>query len=340
MIKIQESINKLEKSPLFYLFASSKELFHSNFWYWLYRLNPNEAVKLFLNTDSNNISFEREYKRISLNNKTIKSQVDILITENKSPIIVIENKVKDFPTHKQLDRIINSFDNNSNITFILTSLFNYNEIKFEKWNIKTYLDISNSIESTKFTNNDYYRFLINDYKDFCLNLHLFANLLPINKIYDFSIYHNKKLFPILNKIKFWETFQKLRSSHLLHYFNKENIDIETVYSINNQKATLDFIYPLSNNYKIGIQVENNQFRYFVLGEKADIFANNLLNKVLFFPNNRENKDKVFLKYGKIFRYQYTKIDEPISFTELFNRIKDEINKIKLLKNKIEIEIPK
>jgi hypothetical protein len=39
-------LNSLYSSPLFYLFAAPKELFHSNFLYWLSLVNQKEFLKL------------------------------------------------------------------------------------------------------------------------------------------------------------------------------------------------------------------------------------------------------------------------------------------------------
>lgn len=43
---VDEVIKKLQKSPLFYLFSASREVFHSNFWEWLYNVNRLETIKL------------------------------------------------------------------------------------------------------------------------------------------------------------------------------------------------------------------------------------------------------------------------------------------------------
>ncbi len=62
IIKIEAAINLLKKDPLFYLFLSSKELFHSNFWFWLSEKNKSEAYKLFSSTLIPNPFYEREKK--------------------------------------------------------------------------------------------------------------------------------------------------------------------------------------------------------------------------------------------------------------------------------------
>ncbi len=103
MNSLETIINDLKSSPLLYLFVSSRELFHSNFWFWLSTLNQIETTKLFSLKENNQcFGFKREHNQ-SFND--FKSSVDLLISVDNLPRIVIENKVKDFPTYEQLQRI-------------------------------------------------------------------------------------------------------------------------------------------------------------------------------------------------------------------------------------------
>ena len=43
---VKSILKELGASPLFYLFVASKELFHSNFLYWLSLVNQKEFLKL------------------------------------------------------------------------------------------------------------------------------------------------------------------------------------------------------------------------------------------------------------------------------------------------------
>ena len=60
--KIKNLLLEMTKSPLFYLFVASKELFHSNFLYWLSIINKNEFLTLIcpLCELGNEIIIERE----------------------------------------------------------------------------------------------------------------------------------------------------------------------------------------------------------------------------------------------------------------------------------------
>ena len=362
MNSIAESIKKLKGSPLFYLFLSSRELFHSNFWFWLSTLNKIEASRLFSEKSvSDEINFKREHNQSNdiPNQERVKSKVDLLLYEveellekNKlkkeiRPSVVIENKVKDFPTAGQLERIRLSFGEKSdNIDYVLATLFWRNDFKehvASGWNVKTYREIAEGIDSGKFTNNNYYRELINDYKTFTLNLSELAEQLPIGAVYDF-FYPVCEYSEVLNSINLWEVYQKFRASHMLMQFSKlENLqNVSTLYSINNQKATIDFRpLPQLNSYGVGIQIEGNQYRKFVEGKNAGAFASNLINNGLFLdpPNGKYNRGASYLNYGAAFKYQYEKIEEALPFADLFKKIEKDVEFILKHEQEIKKQIP-
>lgn len=322
MTQLENVIGKLKGSPLYYLFLSSRELFHTNFWYWLSTLNKAETLKLFVENENGNgqLTFKREHNQKFGEDK---SAVDLLISRDKKSYVVIENKVKDFPTKEQLLRIKNSF-NDESIHYILATLFFSQEIVFSGWKVKTYEDISHSLIPENFTSNEYYKNLIQDYKEFIYNLSVLAKLLPLTLEYDFAITFNPVLFNTLNEVKLWEGYQKLRASHLLFHFNNRN-DIETRYSVNHQRATIDFLIRLKDGYLISLSLEDNQLRKTIGGKKPEKFAQNLLENGIFFSNEFMGRGKKpFLKYDNKgdtqYRYQYEKISNPISFQELFDGI--------------------
>lgn len=333
MNNIDTTIEKLKASPLFYLFLSSRELFHSNFWFWLSPLNKIETAKLFSDkTLTNDITFKREHNQSS---GKFKASVDLYVSDK----IAIENKVKDFPTSAQLERIKRSFGNND-IELVLTTLFWTNDLFFEGWTVKTYRTISDSIEPNKFTDDTYYQSLISDYKQFTFNLSELAEQLEIKQEYDFAISLNKVLYDKLNEIKLWEGYQKLRASHLLIHFSKSNThNVTTAYSINNQKATIDFVLDLQDGYKLGIQIEDIQYRKFVIGKEAGKFAENLIERNLFLNKKFLGRGKKhYLNYGNTFKYQYEKI-EKLTFKDLFEKINNDFQNINNEIDNIKGQIP-
>lgn len=366
METIASIIERLEKSPMFYLFSSSKELFHSNFWYWLYTINPDEMLRLFSDVKIGSFMVERElHKEESATNKGSKDKkakaiLDLAFKEEgKTLKIVIENKVKDFPHKVQLERIQAACDDidGSKYQYILTTLFRFEgmEKKFDKWRVLTYKEIADKIKPENFTSDSsYHQALIGDYKNFLTELANLAEALRVTEHYDFAISHHSKdevnLFHALNKIKLWEVYSKMRSSHLIAEFQKkfsENREFcSSSYHINNQKATLHFIKHLGDtNYSIGVQIEGIQFRRFVSVKDASTgkihqFAENLKGKGLFLNSEFINKkDKSsFGNYGNSFRYQYAKknslIEKPIPFEELFKLIEKEFQEIENNKSEI------
>jgi hypothetical protein len=322
MNNIDTTIEKLKTSPLFYLFLSSRELFHSNFWFWLSTINKTETIKLFTDKNiGNNLIFEREHNQSS---GEFKSTVDLVISSENSQKIAIENKVKDFPTIGQLERIKNSFGTTT-AELILTTLFWTNELEFNGWTVKTYRQISEAIKPKNFTDNSYYQDLISDYKEFTSTLASLTEQLNITQEYDFAISLNKELYNKLNDIKLWESYQKLRASHLLFCFNKSNIhNVTTAYGINNQKVTIDFVLPITSEYKIGIQIEDNHYRKFIIGPKHVQFSENLRSNNIFFNNVwMSPQKKTMMSYKPNFKYQYEKIGK-IKSDDLFKKINDDI----------------
>jgi hypothetical protein len=322
--KIKAAIDLLKQDPLFYLFLSSKELFHSNFWFWLSEKNKSEASKLFSAKLISSPEYIREKKSKEKNLDNI--IVDLLISDKDKPSIIIENKVKDFPNIQQL-QLIEQYYKDPNIEFVLVSLFSANHLNPGVWNIISYADIAHKINANNFTSDFFEVALIDRYKSFILKLSDLANLLPRTRDYDFAIKFDEDLYSALNEIKFWEVYQKMRASELVYEFKKNYPGVEVYYGINHQKATIGFCFEFAG-YKMGIQLENNQFRRYIHGAKAQDIGLEIQNRSLFFKSNW-NKNADFLKYGDDWRYQYDLISQPLSYHDLFLKINHELM---LLKN--------
>lgn len=339
---LETTIKKLKESPMYYMFISSRELFHSNFWVWLSELDKNETIKLFTNDKfTGDLKFTPE-KNLK-NDTNIKSKVDLLISNNNVDIILIENKVKDFPTIEQLERIKASLGL-SNPQLILTTLFWSADFSFKDWKVRTYKEISESINPEKFTTNKYFQNLIQDYKEFTLNLSLIAENLEIIKKYDFapSFDSIKKLFEKLDDIKLREGYLKIRASHLIFHFKKNNIHkVECNYSINHKRATLDFFIIIKKGYTIGITIEDNSYRKVISGIKHNEFSENLRKNNIFFDSNwKSNRGKLMLGYEPKWKYQKDlKPIKELDYPELFEKINEDIKIIIRDMNKIIQQIP-
>lgn len=115
------AIEYLKTSPMFNLSLSSKELFHSNFLYWIWKLDPNTFKSLMarlLNISTDDLKWGdewevvREYNSFDLcvkycdkesnNEETGARKIDY-----GDVLLVIENKVKSIPYKGQLHKYVN-----------------------------------------------------------------------------------------------------------------------------------------------------------------------------------------------------------------------------------------
>lgn len=328
--------NKLSKSPLFYLFCSSKELFHSNFLYWMSTLNNEAFYKLFsdLNCSVKEDGIKREFKVSSnLKNKKVTARLDFLLENENQDKVIIENKVKEIAKDDQLNIIYEiteaNYINSANKYILLTLIKGEKDLPIG-WSQITYKELSSKINSSDFTTDTFQKSLIDNYIEFIDNLsELISEFTPGNT-YNFAIEFQKDLFNTLNKYKLWETYQKICADRLINEYNlKYNYDyVKTGYSINNQKATLDFFIELNEEIKLGIQIENNQYRKFIISKSAEKDINSLIEKNIFFNqefySNRAHNNH--LKYGKEFKYQYNNplLEANISYEKLFEAINKDL----------------
>ena len=91
----EDAIEYLKTSPMFNLSLSSKELFHSNFLYWLSTIDKNKSIFKGLVTslgadisgwNDNTWEVKREFKNL-----------DVCVIDKEGKILlVVENKVKAF----------------------------------------------------------------------------------------------------------------------------------------------------------------------------------------------------------------------------------------------------
>ena len=144
---IEEQVERLNRSPLFAISLSGKELSHSNFWAWLLeqeveRKHPFIEVFIpdFYQKGCTFVSVERE-----------KKHVDLTITytnkANESEVLIIENKIKSIPTKEQLMRYEEELGKQDlTITGILTGLYASLDIQdLGTWTFLSYQEIAKRI---------------------------------------------------------------------------------------------------------------------------------------------------------------------------------------------------
>lgn len=170
------AIEYLRTSPLSNLSLSSKELFHSNFLYWLSKNEPDLFKELILelsNKKTNLNNIEWDVKREFLN-----LDLSIIDSSNNNIIFVIENKVKSIPYKEQLvdyNKKILKVNEQKNLQCVKI-LLSLTEPTFdcagEGWIWKSYDTVSQILESQINNIKDqYHSSIINDYAGFAKSLH-------------------------------------------------------------------------------------------------------------------------------------------------------------------------
>lgn len=157
------NIEQLEKNPMFQLSLTSKELFHSNFLYWLSLYDKNKfknlieelaGDKIHWPENPNNWIVLREHKNLDLCIIEYDSEEKEKKKVLKNYLFVLENKVKSIATKKQLDGYYKKVDDTNKehkCCFCLLSLsvgfLEREEIeKDRKWTIRSYSNLAEALE--------------------------------------------------------------------------------------------------------------------------------------------------------------------------------------------------
>jgi hypothetical protein len=344
MQKITDISNELDKSPIYNMSLSSKELFHSNFWYWLSTID----VKLFVNIFVPNFKLLDEYK-VSVFREKGNKDLTIIIMKNNITMktIYIENKLKDMAHPEQLKKYVKATSD----TYLLISLFEPPYILPDPWVLITYRELaerisrfSAEIEST------YFKMIISDYENVISGLSRLTDELSIENSYNY-FYKNpmmKNSFEALNRIRLLDIYLKYRASHTAYYvycnykkmttikilYGETNNTIENLifnWGMNNKKATLDFyLYDPKTEMMIGVQIEDDEYRHFIKAEVQEESLVSLINNDLWFKEWKSARGLRFRKYkdsknNQVFYYQFEKIKEEISYVDLFEKIANDLD---------------
>lgn len=365
-------IEKLKQSPLFNLSLSSKELFHSNFLYWLGQNYPCEFGEMFAEylkgkPESYCISkIERE-----------KSNIDISFSYFGGYEVFIENKVKSVPYIEQLKRYSKS--NTEKQSYILLSL---SEPKFflDKdtdiegvWSYLSYSGLRErlSILSNKIEN-EYHRQIIVDYCNFIgalvdvnklcdirdddkFNFHSIDEDLNYTELRSIRLhdFYLKKKYELLS----YEVYKRLKDSgrniinfsERLNWSNKEPV-VFMGYGMTRGVALMDLKYLIAKKLVLGIQIQGEHYRMVVESKDSKKTAkrikDELLDKKLWFEFNDvfsdesvymrypTRRENKFNKYGDDFFYKSVKLGKELEIKDIINIVVEDVMKIE--KNRKEI----
>lgn len=183
---IENALINLKNSTMFNLSMASKELFHSNFLYYILnkykptKSNNNQSIKDFISklfeiSDWQNYNIYRE-----------KHNFDLLIVFDNKVLLVLENKVKSMPEQNQLEKYkikaesIKYYDEYKK-EYRLLSIY---PAKFENWIYINYKEYSIILKETLTESDDieeYDRLVIKDYVRFIDNI---CTLVECFSLYD------------------------------------------------------------------------------------------------------------------------------------------------------------
>lgn len=281
---------ELKGDPIFAMSLSSKELFHSNFWAWLFERNI-EYAKIFFPKIKNIAAVKREQKHrdISIWQSEINPAKD-----DYNHVLVIENKFKSIPKKEQLIRYQEDIEEpktkKGNISKsrsrkfcggVLTGLLKPDFIDdddMENWEFKSYKEIGEGIVKTaekfekKGTEIEVFAYnLIVRYGNMIQELQdlLSDELNGIGETWNTSIIEDYE------EIRLHDILGKLLAEKFAAYLNKAylNKTLSLVPEVNNYKLLIESYYGqggagvdiryvnLSNDLTlIGVQIEKNQYR--------------------------------------------------------------------------------
>lgn len=162
---------ELAASPLFNLSLSSKELFHSNFLYWIALRYPGLFIEI-----CRSIGCKAYWAEDRWTVKREHRNFDLCIEDSCGRVVfVLENKVKSIPVKSQLDDYYAKSGPECRDLVLLslaTAFPDMEEIK-DKWHICNYKDLCEAIQCNKnrFVSEPYESALIDDYCSFIKNMH-------------------------------------------------------------------------------------------------------------------------------------------------------------------------
>lgn len=162
--KLDTIKRELQKSPLFNLSLTNKELFHSNFLAWFGNTYKPEFKKLIEELLGQG-SWPADVLDYKIDREFMHFDICVKDSHNK-PRIVIENKVKSVPTKEQLDAYRNEVNSNSCLFILLTMTSQlHNLAGAQGWHIITYKDISDALFKVKLAD-PYHSLLLEDYRKY------------------------------------------------------------------------------------------------------------------------------------------------------------------------------
>ena len=235
---MKKIIAALNANPMFHMSLASKELFHSNFLYWLWKLDASKFLTLldklsecndFSRLTPDSIEVKREYQHFDL---------CVLKKGTNEVLLVIENKVKSIPYVEQLNKYTRKLDGDCKkvLLTLMQDFLGRDKVEDSSdWEIKHYNDLAVAIKES-YVDTEYQTF-IDEYIKFISILHNLStswnpdNVL-ITKQTIYKVFENLRLHDLFGKLFFSRVAAKLKEKLNEEIDEKElsNISVSSSYS--------------------------------------------------------------------------------------------------------------
>lgn len=294
-------VKTLQDSPLFQLSLTSKELFHSNFLYWLSVTYQDLFKETFSKLDCNTAAWpdkwevEREYKHLDLCVKGPGKRGKIYL--------VLENKVKSIPNQKQLNRYAAIGNKAPTCDFVLLSLATDFPDKDQidansdgKWIVWNYGDLAAALDKalTSCGGNvrPFHKAILEDYIQMVRGLDGLFGHLTVDDDSRYGYAEDEELreyINLLKQLRMEDVYEKVRASLLAgrlkqmlkDRFADRNIAIESGYKIEeigestehrlakiyvdsgytNKQGIVEAKVKINDRYVLTIQIQGEQYRH-------------------------------------------------------------------------------
>ena len=206
----------LKTSPVFNLSLSSKELFHSNFLYWLSITYPDKIGAFFAD----------EVCKLELKNKNCFDQkreennIDFQFSYEDGTIIYVENKVKSMPYLEQLERYGKEKESIKNKKMVLLSLTAPDFSRPDNWEYLTYQSYNDFLKRFE-TKDTYHKALIDDYTKLIDNLLIIEKMCDIDVDRDIFDFHSSEILKEMKALRLHDLFLKKKYSNLAAMLQKK-----------------------------------------------------------------------------------------------------------------------
>ena len=356
--------DRLRHSAMFNLSLSSKELFHSNFLYWISEINKDAFKRLIeILTGEQNLSWgnnwcvRREYNKFDLS----------VTDENDNFLFVLENKVKSIPLLSQLRGYGSKLPKPDVCKRLLLSLVSEfpdkDKIKNSGWIIKNYEDLSIALSQIRCMISWHYIPYFDDYISFISD---FSELVAIweNESSSLNSIFLQDADAICQQLRIHDIYEKCRFACYAQQLNEKlkksgllvgkRWDVNQSYS--RSSAILELIIYLNQNNNSDkesfvVQIQGNQYRHaIVLKSNGSIpsqqqniskitsnkYWTNFMNPgggsgcfpTIFTNSSQKNPYcKFSIKSGFDFIYEYKDIPKTATVSDIFNAIMTDMYRI-------------